>query len=85
MQNVISGATNKFSNYKFSGTSVTSSNNLIAGCVANKGAVYYLDHSDLADTGSTFKYNGAILGGVAYCISCKMTFIRSIFDGNFAN
>jgi hypothetical protein len=85
MQDTISGASNKFSVYKFTGTTVLSSNNVITGCVAKQGAVYYLDHSTLTDDGSTFQYNGAMFGGVAYCISCVMKFSKSKFIGNFAN
>ena len=52
--------------------------------MAVNGAVYNLIDSTLTDINSTFSYNGAAKGGVAYCSNCNMTFIDSKFIGNFA-
>lgn len=80
----ISMAVGKFSLYKFSGKVINSTNNLVRNCLAEKGAVFYLDSTDMTDIGSTFMYNGGVKGGVAYCVNCRMHFIDSIFEGNFA-
>jgi hypothetical protein len=57
---------------------------VVTNCLAEKGAVYYLDNTDMTDDGSTFTYNGGVKGGVAYCLNCRMHFRKSIFEGNFA-
>jgi len=44
-----------------------------------------LDGANLTDEGSTFSYNGAGNGSIAYCKNCTMTFKKSVFIGNYAN
>jgi hypothetical protein len=48
----VSQAIGKFSLYKFVGKVVNSTNNIVSNCIAELGAIYYLDNTDMTDIGS---------------------------------
>ena len=83
-QTALAQTAGKFSIYKMTNVQVKSEGNKIKNCTAVEGAIFKFDRSEFTDDGSIFEYNGADYGGVAYCISCKMTFKNSIFKGNYA-
>ena len=39
-------------------------------------------NSDLKDTGSTYKYNGAKQGGAIYCSNCNLNLNGITYDHN---
>ena len=51
-------ALNRFSVYKHINKQVSSTGNLFKNCLGKKGAIFYLENSELTDTGSIFEGNG---------------------------
>lgn len=70
----LSVAVDRFSMYKYVNKNVTTRNNTFRNCIGRKGSIFYLENSEMSDTGSIFEGNGAIYGGVFYCKNCKLVF-----------
>jgi hypothetical protein len=46
--------------YKYVNKNVTSRNNKFKNCIGRRGAVFYLENSEMTDFGSTFEGNAAV-------------------------